>query len=118
MTNERVYRLSEADRFILDSIANWFENRPLIDAEAGGPELTKGYAMGLRAILAGRLPDEPPAEHQGVTFGCSKCSDTVTLQFTDATKRSIDIRPMNGWVAGPGGCFCPRCAQNRPAPHE
>jgi hypothetical protein len=62
--------------------------------------------------------DEPKAERQGVTFGCSKCSDTVTLLFTDATKKSIDIRPMNGWVAGPGGCFCPRCAPNRTPPHE
>jgi len=61
-------------------------------------------------------PLEPRAERQGVTFGCVGCGAVVTLEFTDASKKSINIMPMNGWIAGASGCYCPRCAaENRPA---
>jgi hypothetical protein len=79
---------------------------PMPKWEAAKLKWLKSYAELGRAA-------EPRGDVKGATFGCQKCGTTVTLEFTDATKKSVAIGPMNGWVVGPGGCFCPHCALNR-----
>jgi hypothetical protein len=58
-------------------------------------------------------PLKAAAEHQGMTFECATCRATVTLSFTDQSKRSLDIRNLAGWNAAPNGVWCPQCSKTK-----
>jgi Lar family restriction alleviation protein len=69
-----------------------------------------------REVIAAwnRRSPEPTPERQGMKIGCNGCDAAVVLAFTDATKKAVDINAIEGWTAGPGGTWCPRCSLNRP----
>lgn len=72
-------------------------------------DLDVEQARALRDWLNSVLPDEPREEREGMKFGCNGCGTVVTLAFTDASKQYVDIRSIDGWMAGAGGTWCPKC---------
>lgn len=76
------------------------------------PELPNADTIDLKERIDAALStDEPKVEpeREGMKFGCCGCDAVVTLAFTDSTKQYVDIRSVEGWTAGVGGTWCPKC---------
>lgn len=82
--------------------------------EGGGrfwPDPSQPVGWGLNLETIRRFP---PEDAPGLAFACTGCGATISVAFTDASKKFVDAKSLEGWTVHLGCTWCPKCnAQNR-----